>query len=269
MYGRLAVLKNILWAISIVVCLAALLVGLIFAAAVKYDGSGQIDSNAPAAALPTPGLPMVGDGTLRTLAETSDGGQSYVESLTFLCDSSLIGLRDYGLLPGGVNTMQVWGSMAGNIPAANIASCLIRYPADGSEISPANAATVSQPSVLVLSLGCDSLAGTTEEDFITNYSSLITAIRAASPNTTILCCSLIGVTGSYAGSDGLTNELVRQANEWITQVCKDTGAIFVDVASAVCDASGGLYSEYASANGKTLNSAGINEVLLYLRTHTI
>ena len=268
MYGKWAAIKNIVWALGIVVCLLALVVGLIFASAVKYDGSGQIQRPGEAAiATPVVNVP-IGNGTLMSLGETGDGGQAYIDSLTFLCDSALIGLRDYGILSGGIATSQVWGSSAGNIPAATIADCTIKYPGDGSNIPASSAAMLTQPSTLVISLGCDSLADTNREDFITNYASLINAIRKASPGTKIICSSITSVITGYSGVDGLSVALVSSANEWIRQVCTDNGVYYVDAASAVCDASGTLFSEYASANGKTLNSAGLNEILLYLRTHT-
>lgn len=270
MFGKLNALKNILWAVGIIVCLGAVAVGLIFAAAVKYDGSGQIESfSAPSeSAEPSAALPA-GDGTLQSLPETEDKGQAYIDSLTFLCDSALIGLRDYGLLSGGTVTTQVWGSSAGNIPAADIAECIIQYPADGSQVSAANAAMVAKPDILVISLGTDSLAATTQEDFIANYSALVSAIRAASPSTRIICCSLTSVSSGYTGVDGLSSTLVAQANEWVRQVCTDLGVYYADAASAVSDSSGVLFSEYASANNKTLNSDGINAILLYLRTHAL
>lgn len=268
MQGKLAVIKNIIWAIGIAVCLLALVVGLIAASAVRYDGSGQIQRptdaspTAPAVNVPT------NSGTLMSLGDTADGGQGYIDALTFLCDSALIGLRDYGILSGGIATTQVWGSSAGNIPASSIADCTIKYPGDGSNMSASGAAMASQPSTLVISLGTDSLADTTQEDFITNYASLINAIRAASPGTKIICCSVTSVTSGYSGIDGLSVSLISSANEWIRQVCTENGVYYADVASAVCDTSGTLFSEYASSNGKTLNSAGLNEILLYLRTHT-
>ena len=272
MHGKWAAIKNIIWAFGIIICLLSLVVGLIVASAIRYDGSGQIQrpgkAEEPAPVASVPGS-NGGNGTLMSLGETADGGQGYIDSLTFLCDSALIGLRDYGILTGGAATSQVWGSSAGNIPASTIADCVIKYPADGSALPVSSAALAAQPAILVVSLGCDSLADTTQEDFIVNYTSLISAIRTASPSTKIVCCSISSVVTSYSGVDGLSVALVSSANEWIRQVCMDTGVYYADVASVVCDSSGTLFSEYASANGKTLNSAGINEILLYLRTHTV
>lgn len=282
MQGKLPIIKNMLWAVAIVLALAALLVGLIFAAASRYNGEQQdgilyLGGEGPAKqdAAPqgdqstdTTG-PLTGDGTLRTLAETSDGGQAYLDGLTFLCDSALIGLRDYGLLSGGTVTGQVWGSSAGNIPAPSIAQCTIVYPGDGSQISAASAAMIAKPKTLVISLGCDSLSEVDQETFIANYTTLLNTIHEASPETTLICCSPCSVTTGYSGTDGLTRDMALQAEQWIQQVCMATGAYYADLRSVLCDSSGTLFNDYASSNGKSLNSAGVNKVLEYLRGHTV
>lgn len=277
MNGKLTAFKNIMWTLGILLCLLALLVGFLFAAFSKYDGSGQIAE--PTARPQVPAQEEVPEdfpedvftvsAELQSLTETADGGQDYIDSLTFLCDSALIGLRDYGLLSGGHTTSQVWGSEAGNIPAPTLADFTIKYPGDGSQITPAAAAMVTRPSILVLSLGVDSMANVKEEDFIAGYTALINSIRSASPDTKIVCCSLTGVTIDYAGADGLDTNKTNRTNDWIRTVCTDTGAYFADVGSAVTDSSGALYTEYAGVNGKALNMTGLAEVLNYLSTHMV
>lgn len=276
MGGKLNGLKNIIWAFSIVLCLVAVLVGLIFAAASKYDGEQQrgdimlgevaeSGTEADGEAEPLPAL--TGDGMLHELAETADTGQDYLDSLTFLCDSIWLGLRDYGMLSGGMATTQVWASSAGNIPAGSLSSFNIVFPDDGSELSPADAAMVKKPGKLVISLGMDSLANVTQDSFISGYCALINSIHAASPDTVIICCGLSSVTVDYPGIDGLTVDMVLSANEWIQQVCIDTGAYYADPADNLRDSSGSLMSEYASANGKALNSEALSAILSYLSTH--
>lgn len=277
MGGKLNGLKNIIWAFAIVVCLAAVLVGLIFAAASKYDGeqehgaimlggTAQSESAAPEGGTePVPVL--TGDGTLHELAETADAGQSYIDSLIFLCDSTWLGLRDYGMLSAGTATNQVWGSSAGNIPASSIGGFSIVFPDDGSELSPADAAMIVKPKKLVISLGMDSLANVTQDSFIANYCALINAIHVSSPDTVIICCALSSVTMDYPGIDGLTAAMAMEANGWLKQVCIDTGAYYADPSAELRDSSGYLLSEYASANGKALNSTALSGILTYLSTH--
>lgn len=282
MNSKLANIKNIAWAVAIVLCLALLLVGLGFGVFTRNRGElqrptvlmGEAAAQRDAVlaekkAVEEKTQQMGGPGEVYLLGESGDAGQTYVDSLTFLCDSALIGLRDYGLLAGGTATNQVWGSAAGNIPASQLGSFTIRFPGDGSEISPRDAAMIAKPSILVISLGADGLADSSETQFISDFEALIRGIRAESPDTAIMVCTITSVTISYSGSDGLEFTLVNRANEWLARVCADTGAYLVDVAAAVSDSDGSLLSEYASANGKTLNSAGLNQILMYLRNHAL
>lgn len=280
MQGKLSVIKNIIWAVCIILCLLALLVGLLFSLFVKYGGEQEknvliLGQSEDQQVVKDPDQPdngaavSYGDGTLRTLTESQDGGQAYIDSLTFICDSALIGMRDYGLLTGGTATTQVWGSSAGNIPASSIAQCTIRYPGDGSEISAAEAAMIARPGILVISLGMDGLSQVDKDSFIAAYEELVKNIMSVSPDSRVICCSLSSVTPSYSGTDGITAMNVLEANGWIQQVCMDTGAYYADAGSAVRDSAGNLLNDYASSNGKSLNSEGVNKILEYLRGHAL
>lgn len=282
MNGKLSNIKNTAWAIAIVVSLVLLLVALGFAAFTRHHGElerptvlmGEAAEKRDAVlaekkAAEEKAEQAAGPGEVYLLGESGDAGQAYIDSLTFLCDSALIGLRDYGLLREGTATTQVWGSSAGNIPASQLGSFKIRFPGDGSEISPTDAAMIAKPSILVISLGTDGLADSSETQFISDFEALIRGVQEASPYTTVVVCTITSVTISYSGSDGLEFTLVNRANEWLARICADTGAYLVDAASAVSDSNGSLLTEYASANGKTLNSAGLNQILMYLRNHAL
>lgn len=281
MHGKLNTIKNLAWALAIGVTLLALLLGLLFAAFTRYGGemerpqvqlgAQQLESTAestgPATAEETP--VQTATGTLITLPETQDAGQEYLDSLTFLCDSATIGLRDYGLLSQGLATTQVWGTQSGSLPASSFADCVIRYPGDGSQISPGDAAMIAKPAILVISIGQDGLAEVDQLRFTENYEALIRQIRASSPGTIIVCCSITTLGPSYTGTDGLTRDGISWANDWIQQVCKDTGAYFCDVSNAMRDSTNVMEENLLSANGKTLNSAGLHAWLDYIRTHAV
>lgn len=275
MNSKLNVYKNIGWAIGIILCLMALFVALIVGAFTRYGGEKEretVDLSVEPTEKPIYVVGNTGEvtpaDTLDALPETADGGQSYIDSLTFLLDSTAIGLRDYGLLSGGQATTQIWGTESGSLPIGSLANATIRYPGDGSEVSPAAAAMIAKPSRLVIIVGADGLAQVDEAAFLEAYSSTVRAIQSASPDTVILLSSIPSVVTGYSGADGLTPAMIGEANEWVRQVSRDTGAYFVDAASVLRDSSGSLMGEYASANGKTLNSAGLNKLLEYLRTHT-
>ena len=269
-----SVIKNMAWAVSILACLLLLFIALIIAAATPYSGDivrggvqlnelGEEADSGEAQATPEP------LGELLQVGESGDAGQGYIDSLTFLCDSSIIGLRDYGILSEGTATNQVWGSAAGNIPARSFADCRIRFPADGMDRSPAEAAALAHPARLIVVLGSDGLDAIDEDSFVEGYVSLIRSIQEASPETVIVVCSISSVTTSYNGADGVNANVIRTVNEWICTVCRRTGVYYADTATAVNDRAGWLDSDYASANGKALNTAGIQKILEYLRSHAM
>lgn len=273
MIGKLTGLKDTLWAIGIGICLVAVLFGLIFAMAHGYGGSSEkpgVDLGA-ATNIKDEGTAQqapLAPGELNELKETKNAGQDYLASLTFICDSTMIGMRDYGMLSGGSANTQVWGSTAGTIPIESLSSCVIKYPADGSEISAATAAMIAQPKLLVLCVGNDGLASASEEAFRAAYKGLIDSIRSASPDTKIIVCSLLPVTENYTGADGLTNVAVAQATTWLKQVCTEASVYYADISSALT-LNGSLASEYSTGDGHALSSAGCSKALEYLSTHAV
>lgn len=275
MSGKWTEIKNAGWVLCIGICLLAVAVGLIIASVNRYSGdsfSGSAELSAESvkdSENVTELTQGTGGGTLLTLPETSDAGQKYIDKLTFLCDSSFIGVRDYGLLSGGTGTYQVWGTSSGSLRVSDLLTATIVYPSDKSEIAIADAAMIAKPPVLVIVVGQDGLNGVDENSFKACYAGMITSIKSASPDTKIICCSISSVGPNYTGADGLSTIIVSDANDWIREVCESTGVYFTDSAKAVGDGTGAVLSSYLSSNGKTLNSSGITEILNHLRTHAL
>ena len=93
MNNGLSGIKNIIWALAIVIALLALLVGLIFTVATRSygdapDGTLVLSSGSQAIDSRGSGLdadpysPIVGGGTLKELPSTQDGGLEYVFGMT-------------------------------------------------------------------------------------------------------------------------------------------------------------------------------------------
>lgn len=262
-------IKNLFWSLSIIICIAAVAVGLLFATFHRYSGEKVSFTPEFEKEEKKSGI-VLGEGSgnsrgiLNTLAETEDAGQEYIDSLLFLVDSSYIALRDMQL--AGPN--QVWATMSGSMSMEKVHTANIKFPNDGSEISPASAAMVTQPDILVIGIGMDGLAKVDETTFLINYETLINSILKASPNTRIICCGLPSVIPGYAGSDGISVSRVSDGNDWVQLVCRDTGAYYLDIGEVMCE-SVQLLSRFAASNGKTLNRQGIEEFLAYARTHAL
>lgn len=276
MKNGLSGVKNLIWALAIFVSLLALLVGLAFSMFTKYYGdrlegtlvlgqgvsvsSGSGTDNA---------LEQNAPGKLMELPSTQDNGIASVFNFTYLCDSSIVGINDYSASYGGGATAQLWTDNGSGLSAANAATSTIVYPNDGSQITPSNAAMVAQPKRLVIYLGGDDLGSATEESFKAGYTQLINSIKSASSDTKIICCSIGSVSTAYPGSDGLTKELVAQANLWIKDISIQSGCYFADLAAILNDDAGYLSAEFAAPDGRSLSSAGIAKLVEYFRFHGI
>ena len=266
-------IKNVFWSLSIIISLAAVAVGLVFAVFHKNNGvkedfspsfvsDSETDSSAPEIVL--------GEGNgnargvLNLLTETPDAGEEYTDKLIFLVDSTYVGLRDMQI----VGSNQVWATQSGSMSMEKVNMATIKFPNDGSEITASSAAMVTKPEILVIGIGMDGLNKVDEQTFLINYETLIRGIQAASPDTKIICCGLPSIIPGYSGIDKLTVSAVSDGNDWVQLVCRDTGCYYLDVSEALCE-SAQLLARFAGANGKTLNRQGLQEFLVYARTHTI
>ena len=93
------------------------------------------------------------------LAPTEDAGKEYIDSMVFLCDSTLYGMKHYDVLtePDGSKTKQIWTGNEGTLTLAYVYNTPIVYE-DGTEISFVEAATKKQPKYLVITLGVNGIS---------------------------------------------------------------------------------------------------------------
>ena len=140
---------------------------------------------------------------------------------------------------------------------------------DGSLITPADAALVTRPGTLVIYLGGDGLADTTEEEFIDGYTRLIESIRTNSSATKIVACSIGSISSNYQGSDGLPSDMIFYANSWIRKVCANTGVYYADLASLLNDEYGKLSDAFLTPDGRSISAMGINTIVDYFRGHYV
>ena len=273
MKNRASNTRNLLWAVGILLCLVAMLVALIFAMSQKNTGNradgslvlGHIERGEKPVDVDLAGLESAAN-QLMPVPETKKGNLEDVFGMTFLLDKTLMGLRSYVTNYGdGVNA-QIWTDDGSGLMAKNAAESPIVF-VDGSLITPSNAAMVTRPRTVLLYLGGDGLADTTEQEFTDGYTRLINSIREASPSTNIIVYSIGSISSNYQGGDGLSPQLIASANSWIRQVCTDTGAYYADIAAIVNDEQGFLSDEFLTPDGRSIAAAGIALIVDYLRCH--
>ena len=275
MKDRLSNVKNLLWAAGILLCLLAMLVGLIFSMSQKNhearaEGTivlGQIDRTKKAKTDDVAGLEPAGP-VLHTLPESSKGSLESVFGMTFLCDKTIMGIETYAQHYGDGIITSIWTDDGTGLAAKNAADTPIKF-VDGSLITAGNAAMITRPKTVVIYLGGDGLAGTTQQEFIDGYKALIESLRSANPNINIIVCSIGSISSNYQGSDGLDSQKIWYANQWIRQICVDTGVYFADLASFLNDESGFLSDSYLMPDGRSISAAGIALIIDYFRIHYI
>ena len=199
------------------------------------------------------------------LGETADAGQSYIDKLTFLGDSTTYGLKAYSMLSGGQNTTQVWTPSSGTLTLSFYETATIVTP--NGEMLIKDAAAAYQPEYLVITLGVNGVSFMDEASFKDCYTKLIQNVQAASPNTKIICNSIYPNMTSYKYYGDINNENITRANGWIQEVAAATGTRYSDTCSVLKDGNGALRADYCDGDGIHLNAAGFTAVLNYLRTH--
>ena len=268
MPGKISGKANLIWSVSIVISLVALIVGFFIAAvqpfyAVESPKAPTVKD--PGRIIEQSGTVIINEGSSAmpdTLEATGDAGQIYLDSLVFMCDSVNAGIYEK------LSSYQVLCGADGSIPVGALSTSNIRYH-DGSEITVPGAMMVMKPKILVLCIGSDGLMEISNENFTASYTKLINDVRSASPQTQVICCSIPPLAAGYKGEDKLTNDKVSKANGWLQQVCIDTGAYYADTASAVTGAGAVLDPAYAQSDGKTLNADGAAQIIDYLRNHAL
>ena len=121
------------------------------------------------------------------LGETEDAGSEYIDKLVFIGDSTTYGLKAYGMLSGGKDTLQVWTPSSGTLALFNQSWATIVYPETGEEIPITEAVERRQPEYLVLTIGVNGVSMMDEEQFKADYIDLVQRIQKVSPDTKIIC----------------------------------------------------------------------------------
>ena len=203
------------------------------------------------------------------LTETEDAGQEYIDKIVFLGDSTTYGLGAYNVLP----FTQIWADTIGTLALFNWEIDPIAYydPADpynAQELSIPDCAARRQPEYLMITLGINGIALLDEAQFKDYYVRMIQAIQQASPDTKIICQTIYPVIDSYV-PNGISNEKVNAANQWIYDIAAETGTRYLNSHDVLMDQAGQLNAAYTddTAMGIHLNGTGFSVLLQNIRTH--
>lgn len=201
------------------------------------------------------------------LAETEDMGQEYLDKIIFLGDSTTYGMKYYGMLSGGKDTLQVWTPTSGTLTLSYQSFAAILYPDDGTEITIREAVEKKKPEMMVITLGVNGVSFMEREDFLREYTDLVTDIMELSPDTKVIIQSIFPVSADYEYIGSINNAKITRANSWLLEVAENTGARYLNTISVLMDETGFLPSAYNNGDGLHLNADSFAIVLNYIRTH--
>ncbi len=203
------------------------------------------------------------------LGETEDAGQEYIDKIVFLGDSSIYWLAGLGILP----FTQVWTDSVGTMSLFNVYIDPIAYrdPATPDVVESLlipDCAARRQPEILIITLGLNGIAMLDEEAFRGYYTDVLTSIKEASPDTKIICQSILPVMDSRVPA-GISNEKINTANQWIYSMAEEMGVRYLNSHDALMDENGQLRTDYNDdlAMGIHMNTTGFEALLTHIRTH--
>ena len=235
------------------------------------DGATDITSTADTTTSPTDGSSSVQTGAVVSpvrLEQTEDYGQEYLDKIIFVGDSTTYGLKHYSMLSGGKNTKQVWVPASGTYSLnALVTTYKIVYPETGEEMTVAEAAALSKPEYMIITLGINyGVPYCGETEFKKYYRMLLDDVTTASPETKIILQSIYPVATNNEIKD-ITNDKIDLANTWIEQLAEEYELKYLDTNSVLKGDDGYLPLTYQNGDGLHLLERGFDVVLNNIRTH--
>ncbi len=204
------------------------------------------------------------------LGPTADAGQSYIDSMIFVGESTTAHLRHREVLTGGKNTHQVWAHVSNTMMLdLTIEQKTIVYPKTGQSMTIAAAAAIEKPQYMVLSFGVNGIQGFSKNETLyrTAYGLLIDAIHAASPETVVILQTVYPLATNQTTFGPDINQTISRLNEILPEIAAAHDAYLVDTASVLYDANGNLRYDYQVKDGLHLTASAYVAILNYLRTH--
>lgn len=179
----------------------------------------------------------------------------------FLGDARAQGLRDSGLLNGGL-----WLVSDGvNVRSARTEAA---FSVGGQKLLLAEALTGGGYRKVYLMMGLNEAPWMDENSFRAEFSGLIDDLRFLLPGVGIYVQTIIPVTVARAAARTPDNTLLASRAALLRRLAQEKQVYLIDTAVAFTTASGGLDSAYSEEDGLRLNDAGNTLLAQYLRTHT-
>lgn len=197
-----------------------------------------------------------------TLKETSDGGDTYVNSIIFAGDSMAL----YYVLNNQILGTMLWYQNSITSETAHTAPIYINF-IDTKKTFVQNFEQ-NKPEIVIMTLGTNSVAYMTPEYFYEKYSELITKIKSVSPTTKLIIQSISPVDSSLdENENGINNDKINKFNYYIGKMCEDLNVKFLNSAVVMKDQDGTCKKGYCMDDGIHPTKDGQEALIRYVRTH--
>lgn len=202
--------------------------------------------------------------------------KTYFDDVAFVGDSVSLKLSYYAMASGELGDAQFF--TAGSLGCANalweVSDKSVHPSYQGTKMRVEDCIANSGAKKVYIMLGMNDIGLYGIDATIENYTTLIGKIKEKSPDVTIVVQSMTPMTStSNIVGKNLNNDNIKTYNERLLELCEEQEWYFVDVASAMYDASGAaLKVEYCSdANemGVHFTEEGCKAWVEYLVTHAV
>lgn len=197
-----------------------------------------------------------------SLGASSAAGADYMDSILYIGDSRTVGLSEYGYLPES----RVLAETGLDHKTARTKAFLTL---DGEKVTIAQAVQKLEPQIQLVSFGINGLATLTEEEFFSEFKGLISDLRTAAPESTIIVQSILPVTISYAVDHPDTNnDKIARYNKKLVQLCIENGCYYLNTADGLrAEGDNALAAKYAEQDGLHINADAYELILRYIEEH--
>lgn len=187
----------------------------------------------------------------------------WFDDALFIGDSRMEGFKLYAGLPNAQYLTAVGATVTSVYQAATV-----RLDS-GEKISIMDAMKTADFSKVYLMLGLNELGWPDPEQFKSKYGKVLDGIWEIQPEAEVYIQSILPVTAKKdAEGTYINNQRILVFNEKLQELSAETGAFYLDVASAVIGEDGTL-PEASAADGVHLQPGPCKDWLSYIKLHTI
>ncbi len=197
------------------------------------------------------------------LTETPRAGSDYLDSVVFIGDSRVVGMKNHKAISSAnafaYNGLSHAGAMTKQFLTVN----------GKSSLTIPQAVKARQPKRMIVAFGINGIAWMGEDSFIEGYENLLDTLHRNSPASEIIVQSILPVSAAQEAEDSrMMNTKIDRYNERLFQLAEEKNFYFLNTAEALKNSEGKLAREYDSGDGLHFNKDASYAIVDYVLTHT-